>query len=143
MAKKENNLALGISESNIVDEYMQNLQHPLANVAIYIRQLILKIHKSIGEGIYWNAPTFYYTGTMPAFNPKAYKRYIVGFVFNKKDCIRLVFLRGFDAIDKTGLLEGDYKDGRRLVTFTSIEDVQTKEKAFIDIIKQLLKEIDK
>jgi hypothetical protein len=141
MAIKQNNLTLGISEPNIVDNYMQNLQHPLADVAAYIRQLILSIDKTIGEGIYWNVPTFYYTGAMPAFNPKEYKRYIVGFVFNKKDCIRLVFLRGADVTDTTNLLEGDFKDGRRLITFTSIEDVISKEKVLKEIIKQLIKKI--
>lgn len=141
MAKKESNLTLGISETNVVDDYMQTLQHPLADVTAYIRKLILSIDKTIGEGIYWNAPTFFYTGTMPAFNPKEYKRYIVGFVFNKKDCIRLVFLRGADVIDTTNLLEGDYKDGRRLITFNSIADVTSKEKALKKIIKQLLKNL--
>jgi hypothetical protein len=141
MAKKENNLALGISETNVVDEYMQILQHPLANVAAYIRKLITGIDNTIGEGIYWNAPTFYYTGIMPAFNPKQYKRYIVGFVFNKKDAIRLVFLHGADAADKTNLLEGDYSDGRRLITFMSIEDVKSKELAFIDLIRELLEKM--
>jgi hypothetical protein len=141
MAKKENNLTLGVSEPTIVDDYMQTLQHPLAGVVVYIRQLIVSIDKTIGEGIYWNAPTFFYTGTLPVFNPKEYKRYIVGFVFNKKDCIRLVFLRGADVVDKTNLLEGDYKDGRRLITFTSITDVTSKEKALKEIIKQLLKKI--
>jgi hypothetical protein len=141
MAKKENNLSLGISETKVVDDYMQTLQHPLTDVAAYIRKLIVSIDKTIGEGIYWNAPTFFYTGTMPSFNPKEYKRYIVGFVFNKKDCIRLVFLRGADVTNTTNLLEGDYKDGRRLITFISIEDVTNKEKALKEIIKQLLKKI--
>jgi hypothetical protein len=141
MAKKENNLTLGISETNVVDDYMQTLQHPLEDVAVYIRQLILSIDKTIGEGIYWNVPTYYYTGAMSAFNPKDYKRYIVGFVFNKKDCIRLVFLRGADVTDTTNLLEGDYKDGRRLITFISVEDVKNKEKVFVNIIKQLIKKI--
>jgi hypothetical protein len=141
MAKKENNLTLGVSEPTIVDAYMQTLQNPFADVAAYIRQIILSIDKTIGEGIYWNAPTFFYTGTMQAFNPKEYKRYIVGFVFNKKDCIRLVFLRGADVTDTTNLLEGDYKDGRRLITFTSIEDVKSKEKDLAKIIKQIIKNL--
>jgi hypothetical protein len=141
MAKKENNLTLGISESHLVNNYMQSLQHPFADVAAYIRKLILNIDKTIGEGIYWNAPTFYYTGTMPVFNPKEYKRYIVGFVFNKKDCIRLVFLRGTGVTDSTNLLEGDYKDGRRLITFISIEDVKSKEKDLAKIIKQIIKNL--
>jgi hypothetical protein len=141
MAKKENNLTLGISETNVVDDYMQTLQHPLADVAAYIRKLILSIDKTIGEGIYWNVPTFFYTGTLPVFNPKEYKRYIVGFVFNKKDCIRLVFLRGGDITDTTNLLEGDYKDDRRLITFTSIADVKSKEKDLAKIIKQIIKNL--
>ena len=62
MAKKENNLALGISEPEKVDAFMQTLDHPLKEIVIYLRQFIMSIDKNIGEGIYWNAPTFYYTG---------------------------------------------------------------------------------
>ena len=139
MAKKENNLALGISEPEKVDAFMQTLDHPLKEIVIYLRQFIMSIDKNIGEGIYWNAPTFYYTGEMAPFDAKEYKRYIVGFVFNKKDCIRMVFLKGANAIDKTNILEGDYADGRRLATFNSIDDVKAKEKSLEEIIKQLLK----
>lgn len=32
---------------------------------------------SIGEQIKWNNPCFYFTGEMPAFDPKEYKREIV------------------------------------------------------------------
>jgi Domain of unknown function (DU1801) len=138
MPKKENNLTLGISEPQIVKAFMQNLQHPLTDVAAYIREVILKIDLAIGEGIYWNSPTFYYTGNMPPFGPKEYKRYIVGFVFNKQDSIRLIFLHAANVTDKTAILEGDYKDGRRLITFTSIADVKSKEEALVEIVKELL-----
>jgi Domain of unknown function (DU1801) len=138
MSKKENNLTLGISEPQIVDAFMQNLQHPLASVVAYIREVILKIDLAIGEGIYWNAPTFYYAGNMPPFEPKEYKRYIVGFVFNKQDCIRLIFLHAANVTDRTAILEGDHKDGRRLITFTSIADVKSKEEALVEIVKELL-----
>jgi len=139
VAKKENNLALGISEPENVDAFMQTLDHPLKEIVIYLRQFIMSIDKNIGEGIYWNAPTFYFTGEMAPFDTKEYKRYIVGFVFNKKDCIRMVFLKGANAIDSTHLLEGDYADGRRLAVFNSIDDVKAKEKSLEEIIKQLLK----
>jgi hypothetical protein len=141
MPTKLNYLALGISETDAVNIYMQNSTHPLIDVAEYIRQIILETDKNIGEGIYWNAPTFYYTGDLPAFNPKEYKRYIIGFVFNKKDCVRMVILRGANLIDPKKLLEGDYKDGRRLITFTSTTDVKTKQKVFVAIIKQIIKNI--
>jgi hypothetical protein len=141
--KKETNLTTGISEPEKVDEFLGNLDYPLLDVVQYLRNLILSTDKKMGEGIYWNAPTFYYTGTMKPFNPKEYKRYIVGFNFYKQDAVRLIFLRGAEAADTTGLLEGDYKDGRRIALFKSMEDVKSKEAALKKIIKQLLKSVDK
>lgn len=140
--KKENNLAAGVSEPRKVDEFISNLEHPLLDTVQYLRKFILSADKKIGEGIFWNAPAFYYTGKMKPFNPKDYKRYIVGFNFFKKDCIRLIFLRGAAADDPSGLLEGDYKDGRRLALFYSLDDVKMKEKDLKKIIKELLKKID-
>jgi len=141
--KKETNLTKGITEPEIVDTYMNNLKHPLFDLAEYLRTFILSIDKSIGEGIYWNVPTFYFTGEMKPFNPKEYKRFIVNFNFYKQDTIRLIFLRGADATDPTGLLEGDYKDGRRVASFKSIDEFKSKEAAFKKIIKQLLNLMDK
>ncbi len=141
--KKETNLTLGISEPEKVAEYLQKMDHPLIDLVHYLRKLILSIDESIGEGIYWNAPTFYYTGEMKPFNPKEYKRYIVGFVFNKIEMIRMVFLNGANATDKTKLLEGTFKDGRKLAVFTSLEDIKNKETALKDIIKELINQIDK
>lgn len=143
MAKKESNLTLGISEPQKVDEFIDNLIHPLLDLVQYIRSFILGIDKSIGEGIYWNGPTFFYTGKMQPFDPKEYKRYIVGINFYKQDSIRLIFLKGADATDPTGILEGDYKDGRRIASFKSIENLKSKEKELKNIIKQLVKLMDK
>lgn len=142
MSKKETNLYTGISEPEKVQEFMGKLKHPMLNLVKEIRKIILSTDKKIGEGIYWNAPTFYYTGKMDAFDPKEYKRYIVGFVFNRNDCIRLVFLRGAYVADKTKLLEGDYKDGRRLAVFSSLEEVKKNEKALKTIIQELIKKIN-
>lgn len=139
MAKKETNLTLGVSEPEKVDAFMDALKHPMKDVVEYIRKVILSVDKQIGEGIYWNAPTFYFTGKMKPFEPKEYKRYIVGFVFNRKDCIRMVFLKGANATNKSGILEGDYKDGRRLVVFNSLEDAKSKENDLKRIVKELVK----
>lgn len=142
MAKKETNLTCGISEPDKVDEYMEKLNHPLIDIVKYVRELILKTDKQIGEGIYWNAPTFFFTGKMKPFEPKEYKRYIVGFLFNRQDCIRMVFLQGATVANKTNLLEGDFKDNRKLAVFTSLEDAKSKETAFRDIVKQLIKQMN-
>jgi hypothetical protein len=79
---------------------------------------------------------------MKPFKPKEYKRYIVVFNLFKKDCIRLIFLRGASVIDPAKLLEGDYKDGRRIISIKNIADVKSKEKDLKKIIKQLVKLID-
>ncbi len=138
MAKKETNLTLGISEPEKVDVFMQGLNHPMKDVVTYVRSLILSVDTNIGEGIYWNAPTFFYTGAMQPFDAKEYKRYIVGFVFNRTDCIRLVFLRGALVADYFKLLEGDFKDQRKLIVFKSLDDVKEKEIEFKQIISSLV-----
>lgn len=141
--KKETNLTLGVSEPQVVDEFMSKLKHPLLDVVKYLRKLILSADKKIGEGIFWNGPTFYYTGKMKPFNPKEYKRYIVGINFYRQDCIRLIFLTGAKLKDTTGMLEGDYKDGRRLVLFHDMKEVKLKEKALQNLVKQWIKLVDK
>jgi uncharacterized protein YndB with AHSA1/START domain len=138
---KENALQAGISESGRVDAFMAGLEHPLHDVAQRLRKVILGTDKSIGEGIFWNAPTFYYTGKLEPFDPKTYKRYIVGFNFFRQDTIRLIFLRGAAVADKSGLLTGDYKDGRRLALFHSMDDLKKKEPDLKRIVKEIVKYI--
>ena len=141
--KKETDLTAGISQPEKVDDFISKLQHPMKDVVQYLRSTLLSTDKTIGEGIFWNAPTFYFTGKMKPFDPKTYKRYLVGFNFYKQDTIRLIFLRGADATDKTGLLEGDYKDGRRIISYKGLAHVKETEEEFKKIIKQLLKQMDK
>lgn len=137
--KKETGLTTGISDTESVDAYLKKLKHPLLDVVVQLRKFILSIDKTIGEGIYWNAPTFYYTGKMKPFNPKDYKRYIVGLNFYKQEAIRMIFLRGADAKDPKGILEGDYKDGRRLVSLTGMADLKAKKPDLKKIVLQLVR----
>jgi hypothetical protein len=99
------------SEPDKVGAFMAKLQHPLANVVEALRRIILNSDPEIGEEIKWNAPAFFYTGEMPAFDAKQYKRHIAVFNLFKKDCVRLVFPTGAKIDDSDGLLEGDYADG--------------------------------
>jgi hypothetical protein len=131
-----------LADEEQVTEHIKKLEPAIANIVEYIRQFILKIDKQIGERIKWNNPSFYYTGEMKPFDPKEYKREIA--VFNlHKGRIMLVFTSGAKVDDKSGLLEGDYKDGRRLIIFKDMKDVQSKEKALKKIIKHWLKLVDK
>ena len=129
------------SEPQKVDAWMKALKHPLRDVVTDLRALILAADKSIGEEIKWNHPTFFYGGTMKPSDPKLYKRYIIVFNTFQKDCVRLVFPSGARIEDKSGLLEGDYADGRRLALFQSEKDVQSKKKKLQDTLKRQLNNI--
>lgn len=126
------------SESESVDAYLEGLEHPLADVVAALRKIILKADRSVGEEVKWNAPAFFYTGEMKAFDPKKYERHLVVFNLFQKNCIRLVFWHGDRAKDTSGFLEGDYKDGRRLAMFRGMKDVEAGKKKLQQVLKKQL-----
>lgn len=131
-----------LSDTEQVTAHIQTLEPGLIKIIETLRKIILSSDKEIGERIKWNNPSFYYTGEMKPFDPKEYKREII--VFNLfKGRIMLVFPSGSKINDSSGLLEGDYKDGRRLIIFKDMKDVTSKEKALQKIIKDWLLLVDK
>ena len=129
-------------ESEEVNEHIKKLDPKVAEVVQTLRKIILYTDKEIGERIKWNNPSFYFTGEMKPFDPKEYKREIA--VFNLfKNRIMLVFPSGGKVNDKSGFLEGDYKDGRRIVIFKDLDDAKTKGKNLRLVLKQWLKLKDK
>jgi hypothetical protein len=129
------------SDTQQVTDHIAQLDPQLGKVITYLRKVILSTDKIIGERIKWNNPSFYYTGEMKAFDPKEYKRELI--VMNlHKNRIMLVFPSGAKVNDKSGLLTGDYKDGRRLVVFADLADVKSKEKQLKKVIKDWISLID-
>ncbi|MBK8088711.1 MAG: DUF1801 domain-containing protein [Chitinophagaceae bacterium] len=134
--------SIKLTDSEQVTEHIKKLEPAFGNVIEAIRQVILKSDKEVGEHIKWNNPSFYYTGEMKPFDPKEYKRDII--VMNLyKGRIMLVFPSGAKIKDTSGLLEGDYTDGRRTMIFTDLKDVKAKEKALQTLIKEWLKTVEK
>jgi hypothetical protein len=131
------------SDPDAVEAYLARFQHPRKDVLEALRQVILAADPTIGEEIKWNAPTFFYTGALPPSDPKQYKRVLVVSNVFKQDAIRLVFWGGGKVKDTSGLLTGDYADGRRLATFSDLADARSKQKALKNILKQQLKLLDK
>jgi hypothetical protein len=130
-----------LTDTEQVTEHIQNLDKSISGTVQTLRKIILSTDKEIGERIKWNNPSFYYTGEMEPFDPKEYKRELI--VFNlHNNRIMLVFPSGAKVEDKSGLLEGDYKDGRRTIVFKDLKDVKAKEKNFQAVIKKWLKLID-
>lgn len=134
--------AVKLSDSEQVTAHIKKMEPAVGKIVETIRQIILKTDKEIGERIKWNNPSCYYTGEMKPSDPKEYKREIA--VFNLfKGRIMLVFPSGARVKDTSGLLEGDYKDGRRLVIFEDMKDVMSKEKVLKKVIRDWLKLVDK
>ena len=131
-----------LTDTEQVTAQIKKLEPSFGKIIETIRQVILKTDKEIGEHIKWNNPSFYYTGEMKPFDPKEYKREII--VMNLfKERIMLVFPSGAKVNDKSGLLEGDYKDGRRTTIFKDMKDVKSKEKLLQAVIKKWLTLVDK
>lgn len=138
MAKTKQN-----SGSEEVTAFIKKASPDTAKLLEALRQVILKTDKEIAEQIKWNAPSFYYNGEMKAFDAKEYKRDIVVYNLHKKDYVLLVFPTGAKINDGSGLLEGDYKDGRRLAKIFDLKDLKTKEKNLQKVIKEWLSQVEK
>jgi len=141
--KAGNDCSLKSSEPVMVDNFIAGLNHPLVEVIKALRTIILLADKEVGEEIKWNAPAFFYTGPLMPFNPKEYKRHIAVFNFFKRDCIRVIFPSGAALNDTSGLLEGDYADGRRLALFHNMKEVTARKKDLQQIIQKRVRLIKK
>ena len=130
------------SDSEQVTDHIKQLDPTISKTIQYLRKCILSTHKEIGERIKWNNPSFYYTGDMKTFDPKEYKRDMI--VLNLfKNRIMMVFPSGAKVNDNSGLLEGNYKDGRRIITFQDLSDIKLKETILKEIILKWLILVDK
>jgi len=125
-----------------VDNFIKNLEPALGRLVNKIREIIMNTDSSIGEQIKWNSPAFFYTGEMKAFNPKEYKRDLL-VINTQKNKILLVFPTGAGIQDATGILQGDYTDGRRLVSIVDEKDLAAKEKQLQSVIRNWLLRIEK
>ncbi len=134
-------MANKISKSEELSNYLNALSHPLAKVVNQLRTIISQSSNQLAEEIKWNAPSFYYTGPLPPSNPKDYTKYVVVFNLSRTDCVRLIFLKAAYITDDSGLLEGNYTDGRRIITFTSTEGVQASETELKNIILKCIEHL--
>ncbi|MBK8349557.1 MAG: DUF1801 domain-containing protein [Saprospiraceae bacterium] len=136
-------IKIKLSNHDQVKEFYGLLNHPLKEVMMELHQIILETDPEIGEQIKWKSPAFYYTGTMAHFDPKEYKRDILVFNIHKKEVILLVFPTGARIIDDSGLLEGNFPDGRKIVQITSMADLIAKKEGLKSVIKKWLSTIEK
>ena len=129
------------SGKELVSAYIEALNEPTKEIVATLRQIILSTDAEIAEEIKWNAPSFYYSGVIKPFDPKEYRRHII--VMNLHRRILLVFPSGAKIDNSSGLLTGDYKDGRRLVEVKSMEDVKSITTELQAAIKDWLSKVEK
>lgn len=131
-----------ISDQEQVTLHINKLEPIVAEIISYIRKVVLNTSNEIGERIKWNNPSFYFTGEMAPFDPKEYKREII--VMNlHKGRIMLVWPSGAKLKNDEKILEGDYKDGRKLLIFNDLEDVKSKETILQNLLLEWINLVDK
>jgi uncharacterized protein YdhG (YjbR/CyaY superfamily) len=122
---KKANATTGNTEQ--VDEFMKDLDHPFKAEVQMIREMIKNVNKDITEEIKWKAPSFRYQG-----------EYLVTFNLWEKEHIHLIFHNPMISKVKSKLLEGDY-DHRRMAHFADKNDVMAKKTDLEKVLKDLIK----
>jgi uncharacterized protein YdhG (YjbR/CyaY superfamily) len=116
-----------VSRTDKVNEFLENLSHPLKAEVEALRSIIKGVNKDINEEIKWKAPSFNFKG-----------EYLVTFNLRDEKRIHLVFHNPMIAKVKSELLEGDYVD-RRMAYFANMKDVKAKKPALEKALKDLIK----
>jgi uncharacterized protein YdhG (YjbR/CyaY superfamily) len=125
--EKLNKKGSPVSRTDAVDEFLENLSHPLKAEVEAVRSIIKGVDKDINEEIKWRAPSFNYKG-----------EYLVTFNLWETKRIHLVFHNPKIAQVKSKLLEGDYVD-RRMAYFADMQDVKAKKPLLEKVLRDLIK----
>ncbi|MBK8686741.1 MAG: DUF1801 domain-containing protein [Bacteroidetes bacterium] len=125
-----------------VSQFIDNLEPNFQEMLTYLRKLMLSIDPNIAEQIKWNSPSFYYTGPLKAFDPKTYQRDILVTNLRKKTLL-CILPTGQKIKKNVQLLEGEYTDGRRMITFENLADLQKKETLIRDLMIEWLELLDR
>ncbi|MDQ0112386.1 DUF1801 domain-containing protein [Paenibacillus harenae] len=120
------------SGEELVDEFMDTLEHPLKDAIVVVRRLILKVNENITEHIKWNAPSFCVNNEDR-----------ITFNLQGKGFFRLVFHTGAKAKqntdikplieDPTGLLEWVATD-RAIIKLMNLNDVELKKNDLVKVV---------
>ena len=121
-------------ESPSVDEFLNDLQHPMKKEIGEIRKIISGTDKRLTEKIKWNAPSY-------CFNNDDR----ITFNLSGKGFIRLIFHCGVKPtnkklkeplfVDTTGLLEWASND-RAIIRFDNLKAIQEHKKDLVNLVKK-------
>ena len=112
-----------------VDTYLKDKAHPLTAEIRRVREIIMSTDDKIQETIKWSSPTFMYKGNMASF------------FMNAKKHVSLMFHKGALLPNKSGLLQGDGKEGRT-AKFADMADIEAKAGDLQSIVREWMKLMD-
>jgi hypothetical protein len=100
-----------MNENPEVAAWLDELDHPLLDVILAVRMVILDADHRITETIKWKSPTFMYEGNLASIDPKARKH------------VAVLFHRGAEIPGEHPLLQGEGKLARyaRFADLGSVE----------------------
>ena len=100
-----------MNENPEVVAWLDELDHPLLDVILAVRMVILEADDRIAETIKWKSPTFMYEGNLASIDPKAKKH------------VAVLFHRGAEIPGEHPLLQGEGKVARyaRFADMASVE----------------------
>jgi hypothetical protein len=136
MGKPQTNL------KEVVDLLIDDKPGDLKTIINEIRRIVLEIDPLISEQVKWNSPSFFYTGELKSTNAKEYPRDIVVLNLNR-GYVLIIFPSGAKIQNHEDFLEGDYKDGRRMLTIKDCNSLIEKQEKLVSAIKQWITQIDK
>lgn len=113
------------SSIRTVDEYMRSLDYPLKAEVEALRTIIKNADSCLAERIKWNAPSYFIQDDLLTFNLHLTKQ------------IRLVLHHPAIVKVQSNLLKGNYAD-RRLMYFSSMEEIATQKAEFERILKEYI-----
>jgi hypothetical protein len=124
------------TEAPEVAEFLQELEHPMKDGILKLRDAILASDDQITDHIKWNAPSFCYHGDDR-----------VTFRLQPGDRLQLIFHRGarvrddsadFVFEDATGLIEWSTPD-RGTVTVSDLEDVDAELPKVVELVSRWMR----
>jgi hypothetical protein len=121
-----------------VQAYLNNLEHPLKDVIITLRGIVLSAQQGITEHIKWNAPSFCYGG----------EDYVTMKLYPQKN-VQLIFHRGATTKsalqarlveDESGFLKWASND-RAVLTLTDAKDLESKKDWVAGLVREWITKV--
>jgi hypothetical protein len=125
-----------------IDTLLSKIQHEMLDEIQALRKIILDAHPNIEEQVKWNSPAFFFTGEIDNYDPKTYLKDLLVLHLRKPNQILMVFPNGALIDPPNEVLEGNYKDGRRMISIVKGEDLNKKSQAIQQCIHTLIQKIN-